>query len=399
MEETKVSVVKCGDYDHKKVKICLEKSLEFIGGIENLRKTDEKILIKPNICNALPPEKADTTHPEFLRAVIEVLKKYNKNIVIAESSAGINSLQTERAFEISGIKQVSEDMGVELRNLTSEPYKEIEIINSTTVKKTKISKAFFDFDSIINLPKLKTHNNTYVTGCIKNLFGLIEKKEREKLHSIDGPGQGLFSKGLVDIYSLIKPKVKLNVMDGIIGMEGIGTPAGSPKKIGVIISGIDGVSVDSVSSSILGFKNPLEIPPTRFAHERELGQGILDRIELNSNLDKFRIKGFELPASYTKRRNTTLIPDFNRNCIKCGLCEKVCPVSAIKIGEKNEIDLSKCISCLCCFEVCEYKGIDLVEKINCKKNIKDPKPDDCENCIYYLRKDCEGIGVNNEKIG
>ncbi|MBL7148389.1 MAG: DUF362 domain-containing protein [Nanoarchaeota archaeon] len=397
MKKIKIAVVKCNDYDYKKIRKCLDESLKFLGGIENLIKSNEKILLKPNICNALPPEKADTTNPILLKAVIDTIKEYNKNIVIGESSAGPDPSHTDKAFQISGIKEISEITKTKLRNLSSEPYQEIEIPNAKVVKKTRISKAFFDFDVIINIPKLKTHNNTYLTGCVKNCFGLIEKKEREELHKIDGPGQGSFSQGIVDIYSVIKPKIRLNIMDAVVGMEGIGTPAGRPKKIGVILMGVDGVAVDSVASSIIGFKNTLEIPPTRFAYERGLGIATLNKIKLNSNLDDFRMKGFELPLSYTKKKDTKLIPRFNQNCIKCGLCEQICPKGAIKIGTKNKIDRSKCISCLCCFEICENNGIDLIEEVICKKGIVEPE--NCESCIYYLRKDCRGIGAKNEKIG
>lgn len=42
----------------------------------------------------------------------------------------------------------------------------------------------------------------------------------------------------------------------------------------------------------------------------------------------------------------------NDLCIKCGLCEKICPTSSVKIENKVEIDYSLCISCMRCLNYC-----------------------------------------------
>ncbi len=40
-------------------------------------------------------------------------------------------------------------------------------------KSIDISRAFFDVDYIINMPKLKTHGFAHYTGAVKNLFGAM----------------------------------------------------------------------------------------------------------------------------------------------------------------------------------------------------------------------------------
>ncbi len=46
------------------------------------------------------------------------------------------------------------------------------------------------------------------------------------------------------------------------------------------------------------------------------------------------------------------------NCIKCGLCKKVCPVkTAIMIGEDFVIDYTKCIFCGNCTEFCPKNAL------------------------------------------
>jgi len=85
------------------------------------------------------------------------------------------------------------------------------------IEKVYLSRIARDSDVIINLPKLKTHSLTVFTGGIKNMYGTIPRGYRTRFHyeymRIED-----FSQMLTDVFSVIKPH--LNIMDGIIAMEG-----------------------------------------------------------------------------------------------------------------------------------------------------------------------------------
>lgn len=50
----------------------------------------------------------------------------------------------------------------------------------------------------------------------------------------------------------------------------------------------------------------------------------------------------------------------NKNCIKCGKCEKLCPVENIHITKKGKIKFGgKCIMCMRCVQACPKAAIDL----------------------------------------
>lgn len=99
---------------------------------------------------------------------------------------------------------------------------------------------------------------------------------------------------LVDIFSMARPK--LSVMDGIVGMEENGPLDGRVKKISVIMASVDSVALDAVASAVVNF-DPLEVPTTRIAANRDLGVADLKKIEIvGESIEKVRVKDFKRPT-------------------------------------------------------------------------------------------------------
>jgi len=234
----KVSVVKCDSYDEKLV---LEKVKEALDLIGFEIKEGSKVLLKPNVLSAKRPDEAVTTHPSVINAVCKILKEKKCKILIGDSS-GMGVGGTREAFKKTGIEEISKKYNAELI-----PFEESKIvytkINGKILKGIHVSKSILDVDFIINMPKLKTHALVGYTGAVKNMFGIIPGGKKSYYHKICG-NQITFADLLIDIYNCRIPD--LNIMDGIMGMEGNGPAAGKIKKTGIIIASKSGVALDFI---------------------------------------------------------------------------------------------------------------------------------------------------------
>ena len=93
----------------------MEEAVRLLGGIERFVRPGEKVLLKPNLLKDAPPEKGVDTHPEVVRAVIRLLRPITKHIVCGDSpSVWGEEKDVSRVYEVSGIKKVCEEEGVEL---------------------------------------------------------------------------------------------------------------------------------------------------------------------------------------------------------------------------------------------------------------------------------------------
>lgn len=217
---------------------------------------------------------------------------------------------------------------------------------------------------IISLPKLKTHELSYYTGAVKNMFGALPLRTRKEIHLL--AKRQLFGEAVVDLYSVVKPH--LAVMDGVVGMEGNGPSHGTPVNTGVILASYDCVSLDIVASELIGF-DPMRIPITSAAIERGLGSK--EPVIVGTLLDEVKMKYKPSSGGVTSTFPPAITRMFGRyfemrpkidtsRCVLCGACAMNCSVHAIEeVGTHLEIDRDKCIMCYCCRELCPEDAVDI----------------------------------------
>lgn len=363
--KAKVSIVRCRGYDRGEVQIAVEKALGLLGGIGIFIKKGEKVLIKPNMLSARPPEDGVCTHLEIIRQAVRLVRDCGALPFIADNPGG--SMNPRKLYEGSGLMALAKEEGVELKEV-----KDIKV-----VKNLPFASYVFECDKIISLPKMKTHSLMGLTGAIKNMYGAVAGLHKSELHK-RFPGPQEFAKVLVDTFEIAKPHLVL--MDGVIAMDRDGPSSGRLREVGLLIAGQDSVAIDSIFSRLIGI-NPNDVLTTKEAYHRKLGEANLENIEiLGERIEENLIEDFEIPRKTgiinmlgpTAKLIARLVkfgPSIDEKlCEKCRICQDTCPVAAITIDSKKSfIDLKRCIRCMCCHEVCPYRAVVLKRNILAKR--------------------------------
>lgn len=218
------------------------------------------------------PGSGVTTHPLVLSATIDHLRKCGAE-KIAVGEGFIFGVDSREAFRRTGLKEISEEKKVMLLDLDSFKPVEKAIPDGKLLKKVKVSSALKDFDWIISIPVMKTHMHTRVTLSIKNMKGLLWRKEKARLHQLRSHGsrdEGYKALDLAisEMATILMPD--LAIIDGTAGMEGMGPAYGKPKEMGIILVSDQALSADAVASRLMGF-HPEKIPHLKLCSERGLG--------------------------------------------------------------------------------------------------------------------------------
>ncbi len=370
----KVSLLKCNDYENTALKESVIKGLEHIHFDFNILK-NAYVALKPNLLMPAKPESTVITHPEFFRAVAEIVKEYTDKIYLIESPNGVALLQ--KVMKKAEYQPIIKELSINVPDATI-PLK-IQCDKVEKYKHIEISKAYFDMDVIINLPKLKTHGLTHYSGAVKNLFGTIPGMRKSRMH-LKAPTVQEFSEFLLDLYGCLlfgfeKPIPFLHIMDAVMGMEGEGPGAtGKPRKIGAILASEDAVALDYAAINLVGLDLKRVLTVTK-GFERKYGAKSPGDVEiLGEHLEEMKITNFSPSkirmfggvfwpmTTHTFKNLLTEKPvPSEKTCTLCLDCMKICPAQAIKQNkDKKKIplyDYNTCIRCFCCMEICPEGAI------------------------------------------
>lgn len=366
MKNNKVYYDYIEKYDFELIKNSVEKIFEAdVDFIEKIKsKPGAKILVKPNLLAPRHPDRAVTTHPEVIRAVVEYLEQFDCKILIGDSPAGTyNQKVLEKLYNTCKMTEIADKTSSALNFDTSDML--VEFSNGKTLKKSLILKPAVEADFIINVAKLKTHSLTRLTCATKNLFGLMPGVLKFRQH-LAMPDLKIFSQMLIDICDYFSDKT-FHFVDGIIGMEGEGPSNGEPIFTGAFLGGSNPKAVDVLACYIMNM--PVNTVPTL------LGFKGLDDIDVKY-FSELKTYDFSLPP-VMRRSIPDRVPKFVQDiltevivpkplfdlktCKKCNICVDSCPAEIIKTNKDGPkvYDYTKCIRCYCCQEACPYKSIHL----------------------------------------
>jgi uncharacterized protein (DUF362 family) len=253
MERATVALVK---YDQ--TPNALRKAVELCEGFEKLKRTD-KVLIKPNAGQGLkrtqPPNGVVTT-TAVLGDLIGLLRDYGcTDITIGEGPILLPEFRWDpaRAFEWSGIKQLAQELGVNLVDFNEGKFTRFVMGG----KRVEVSKVALEADFLINVPVLKAHRQSMVSIGLKNLKGCLHNTSKKNFHRF----------GLGRFIALLNTRIRtdLAIIDGIYALQR-GPWGDDAHRLDLLIAGKDVLSCDLVGSTVLG------IDPKTVPHFQEFAQ-------------------------------------------------------------------------------------------------------------------------------
>lgn len=368
--QTRVALAKCARYCPEDISNALEKMFASLGGLKQFVKPGASVLIKPNLLTDRTPDKAVTTHPEVVRALIRIVRQCGGNPFIGDSPMG--TMKIESVLEKTGFRALCEEEKVKFVIFEKEPC----IAHDYNGVSLAVAKAAFDADLIINVPKLKTHSFTLFTNAVKNVFGLLPGFQKALLHkSFPNPRQ--FGDCLAFLYATVKPG--LTVCDAVTAMEGDGPSGGIQVQLGFLAASSDGVALDIALCNMLKI-NPKDVFYLNSLRRLGIGESDPDNIDLAgdhnelSSIRPIKQPGMAKAARFIPHRLVRLIepylwirPSFTDDCTTCGRCVQACPVKALELSQtkramqntKPLVNRQKCIGCCCCHEVCPESAIKM----------------------------------------
>ena len=322
-KKSKVALVKGENIQENVTKV-----FDLLGGVENLIHKGSVVMLKPNAGHAEPPETSVCTNPEVIRAVIREIKKAQpKEIVIAEAAAiGCDTLE---CFEVSGIKAMADEEGVECYDIKRDK----DLVNvavrdyKSNLDHIKLPRRLMEADHLVNLPILKAHASMVFSGALKNIKGVVQDKVHMQMH------QQNLTMSMMDVWSACR--ADLNIMDAYRAASGYSPHMPVPIESDMILGSKDPVAIDRVACEVTGIDTS-GVSYFTVAEEAGLGCYSMDQIEVVGDSIEKCFKPMWIPyiGDMSKRW-----PEYDVRCEgACSSCQALLAINMEELKAVNEYD-------------------------------------------------------------
>lgn len=260
----------------------LEEGIKLLGGFGVLKSP---FIIKPNICADVVKTGFAVTDVKVVEALINLVLKEDRNLSIKIVESDSESKFADEAFEKFGYKSLEEKMrklgfDVSLVNLSHSPIVPVKL-DGLYFKNPELPTLITGSKYFVSFAVAKTHYLTFITGTLKNLFGLLPRKDQSFYHAN-------INEVIVDLNRLVRPD--LCIVDARVGLEGWEGP--KTRRLNMFILGRKPVSVDATMARIMRFE------PEKIRHlveAEKYGLGSLNPKILGQSL-KFTTVKFNPPS-------------------------------------------------------------------------------------------------------
>jgi uncharacterized protein (DUF362 family) len=242
----------------------VRKAIKALGGMGRFVKKGNRVLIKPNIAFARPPEGAANTNPEVVAELVQLcVEAVAKEVIVLDYTLDPARI----TYEMSGIAKAAEAKGARVVYVSPRDFVPIEVPKGKILSAydVRVLKQVLDADVFINVPIAKTHGSARLTLGMKNLMGIIQ--DRGAWHR-----SGDLHQCIADFVTAVKPH--LTVIDAIrILASGGPKGPGRVEQKDTIIASTDIVAADAYATTLFGL-TPNDVP--HIIKAAELGVGVAD---------------------------------------------------------------------------------------------------------------------------
>ena len=248
----------------------LDRALAELGGIGAFVKAGQTVLIKPNIGWDAPPERGANTHPELVGHLAALCRDAGaKSVSIFDHTCD----QWQRCYATSGIEAAARAAGAVMVNGDDEElYREVAIPRGVRLRSAKVHRLVLESDVFFNVPVLKSHSGSLMTGGMKNLMGVVW--DRGFYHSHD------LHQCIADFATFRPPT--LNILDAYHPMVRHGPRGRAASDVveqrSLLVSS-DLVALDAAAAKMLGL-DPAAIRHIPLAAALGVGTMDLDAVDI-----------------------------------------------------------------------------------------------------------------------
>jgi uncharacterized protein (DUF362 family) len=251
-------------------------AVEAMGGMAAFVQPGQRVVIKPNMSFARPPDWGVNTHPHVVRELALMCREAEASRV----SILDHPLQdAEMCLIQSGIREACADIpGVSVHMLSSPRFfRSVAIPQGEQLRETQVMQDVLDADILIAAPVAKSHSGTGVSLAMKGMMGLV--LDRGKFHR-----RFDLHTAIVDLNTLLRPALTVVDATRVLSTHG---PFGPGKVLeeNTVIASRDIVAADALTVSLFEWYGrriaPRQVRHILLAHERGLG---------NMNVDGLRIR-------------------------------------------------------------------------------------------------------------
>ena len=242
-------------------------AVELLGGISAFVKEGQRVVIKPNMSFANPPENATTTHPEVVRELVAMCMEAKASSVLVLD----HPLQShEMCLESSGIEAACDAIRNDTVHAVADAslFAEADFTEAVEMKGNLVMKEVLKADVLIGAPVAKSHSGAGVSLTMKGMMGLV--LNRSVMHSRYNLHQAI-----VDLNTFCKADLAVVDATRVLTTNGPRGPGKVDNK-NMVVASADCVAADAYTVSACTWwgrkMRPDQVEHIRLAHKQGLGR-------------------------------------------------------------------------------------------------------------------------------